>query len=205
MIESFENTFQIVLLLICTNIAVFRAWKYKSRTWTLLSFFYGCFLLGDIYWLLYLVFMGQTPQISVVSDLSWYAAIVFLYFLIRHISPPEQVKSRSLLAWLSPGFAFVMALYYMQRGEIVSNLIYAGLIGLLLYASLSRLTDKGQTAPSRMVAGAVLTLCLLEYALWTASCIWEGDSPLNPYIWIDFLLSISFLLFIPATQKAVET
>ena len=86
-----------------------------------------------------------------------------------------------------------------------SNLIYAGLIGLLLYASLSRLTDKGQTAPSRMVAGAVLTLCLLEYALWTASCIWEGDSPLNPYIWIDFLLSISFLLFIPATQKAVET
>ena len=74
MIESLENTLQIAVLLLCAALALLWAVRGRSRAWMLAFFFFGSFLLGDIYWLAVLLFFDQTPQISVVSDLSWYAS-----------------------------------------------------------------------------------------------------------------------------------
>ena len=55
MIESIENALQIVILVVCTGITVQRALKYRSRTWALLFFAYGNWLLGDVYWIICLI------------------------------------------------------------------------------------------------------------------------------------------------------
>ncbi len=203
MIERFDNAIQIAVLSICVIVAIYRAVRYRSRSWMLLFFFYGCCLLGDIYWLVCFLFYGQTPQISVVADLSWYAAYIFLYLLLRHTSPPEKIPGTKLVAWLGPVFALGMAAFFMLRGEIISNLIYAGLIGLLLFAAIRRLSDKREPGHSSFLPAMILVFCLLEYSLWTASCFWDETVPLHPYYVFDLLLTVSFLFFIPAAKKAV--
>ena len=201
MIESIENGLQIAVLIGCTSAAIFRALKYRSRTWTMLSFFYGSWMLGDIYWLVCLVFYDNTPQVSVVSDLSWYAAYIFLYMLLRHTAPPEGRREKRLLPWIGPLFTTGLAIFFMQYGDILSNLIYAELIGLLLFATIRRLMDGDKYNMRRSLCILILIFCLLEYTLWTSSCFFSGGGIENPYYWIDFLMTVCFVFFIPATGK----
>ena len=49
-----------------------------------------------------------------------------------------------------------------------------------------------------------ILFCLTEYALWTSSCFWMGDTIANVYYWFDLLLSVTFVLFLPALRKAVD-
>ena len=199
MIESIDNGIQIVVLIICVIAVIFKTAKYQSRSWTLLAFFYGSWLLGDIYWTVCLLFYDKTPEISVVSDLSWYASYIFLYMLLRHTSPPEELPGRKILPWLGPVFALGMALFFMRLGAILNNLNYAALMGLLLYAAIRRLIENR----NRMLTAMILIFCLLEYALWTASCFWNNTIHFHPYYCFDFLLTISFPFFLPAVKKAV--
>lgn len=48
-----------------------------------------------------------------------------------------------------------------------------------------------------------LTFCALEYAAWTASCFWEGDTWHNLYFWFDSAITLCILFFLPAYRKAV--
>jgi len=199
MIEQIDNGIQIAVLVICMIAAIFKAARFLSRSWTLLAFFYGSWMLGDIYWTICLLFYDKTPEISVVSDLSWYASFLFLYLFFRHISPPEKLTGKRIIPWLGPVFTLGMALFFMRRGETLSNLIYAGFMGLLLYAVICRLLQRRDLYLSVLI----LVLCLLEYALWTASCFWDDQILLHPYYWFDFLVTVSFPFFLPAVRKKV--
>lgn len=197
MIERIENALQIGTLVVCAAIALYRIVKRRGEAWTLLSFFYGSWLLGDVYWLACLVFYDGTPQISAVSDLSWYASYIFLYLLLRHTAPPEKPFGAKVLPWLGPVFTAGMGVFFMLRGEIAANLVYAGLMGFLLYAAIRRLMERRSVYLSVLI----LVFCLLEYALWTASCFWNDEIVLHPYYWFDFLLTVSFPFFLPATER----
>ncbi|MBQ1321818.1 MAG: hypothetical protein IIY53_09310 [Solobacterium sp.] len=203
MIESIENALQIIVLLICSGIALYRAIANHSQTWVLAFLFFGSWLLGDIYWLVCLLFYGQTPQISIVSDLSWYGSYIFLYLLLYHSSAPDKDSRKHRLPWLGPVFAAGMAVFFITQGELLSNLIYASLMGLLLFAALNRQINRKQYQNQQLLSGMILLFCLLEYGLWTASCFWKTDTLSNPYYWFDFLLTVSFVFFLPAIKKAV--
>ena len=90
-----------------------------------------------------------------------------------------------------------MGVFFMLRGEIAANLVYAGLMGFLLYAAIRRLMERRSVYLSVLI----LVFCLLEYALWTASCFWNDEIVLHPYYWFDFLLTVSFPFFLPATER----
>ena len=203
MIERYENAIQIAILAVCVIMASYRAVTYRSRSWTLLSLFYGSWVLGDVYWLVCLLFYDKTPHISVVADLSWYASYIFLYLLLRSTSPPEEIKETRLISWLGPVFAIGMAVFFMFRGEIMSNIIYGGLMGLLLFSSIRRLADKDRPGCNPFLPAMILIFCLLEYGLWTASCFWDETVLLHPYYIFDILLTVSLPFFIPAAKKAV--
>ena len=145
MIESIENALQIIVLLICSGIALYRAIANHSQTWVLAFLFFGSWLLGDIYWLVCLLFYGQTPQISIVSDLSWYGSYIFLYLLLYHSSAPDKDSRKHRLPWLGPVFAAGMAVFFITQGELLSNLIYASLMGLLLFSAVRRMTATRRT------------------------------------------------------------
>ncbi len=201
MIENYENLAQTIMLTFCVCSAIWFAVRQKSRTWILLAFFYGSWLSGNCYWLLSLIFYGR-PQISAVSDLSWLASYLFLYLLLRQVSPEKTGQTKRFLPWLGPVFTVAMALYFMQWGKWISNSVYAVIMGVLLYAVISHLTNRKSRAV-RDLCVTILIFCLMEYTLWISSCLWDADNLSNPYYWCDILLTVLFPVFIPATGNAV--
>ena len=203
MIESIENAIQIATLLVCASAALYMAYKKSSHNWTFLFFFYGSVMMGDIYWVVYLVFLHRNPSTDFVPDLSWLASYIFLYLMIKHLYPKEIKSKISFLPWLGPVFTAGMAVFFMQWDGIFRNVVYAALDGLLLFSAIRVLTDLHISKNRRWLPWQILIYCLFEYGSWVASCFWDADSLTNPYYWFDFLMTVSFLFFLPATEKAV--
>ena len=207
MIESIENAVQLVLLIACTVLAVMYNIRRNPPNGGLLVLFFGSYLLGDLYWLLYLLFYGHTPKIFYVSDLSWYAAYVFLHLLLMRLSTEEERKTRCPAVWLLPAFTTGMCIFYMQYGSYISNVIAAVLMSLLLVHSargLVHIRKHPEAASRKMLYITVLVFCFIEYCAWTASCIWEGDTLANPYLWLDCGLTVCMVFILPAFRKAVD-
>ena len=202
MIDNVTNALQVAVLLFCIIVSVIRAAARKSRTWIVLAFFFGCWWMGDVYWLSCLFFFDSVPKISVVSDLNWYASYIFLYLLLRQVAPPDG--NRRSLPLIGPAFTMAMAVFYMQWGEYINNLIYASLLGLVMYAVIRRLMEQRRYEKPKALCILILVFCLIEYGLWTTSCYFQAESLSNPYYWFDLLLTASFPFFLIATKKAVS-
>ena len=203
MIESLENTIQIATLLVCAVIALFRAVKGKNRAWVFLVFFYGSAMLGDIYWVVYLVFFSKNPETSLVPDLSWLASYIFLYLVMRMLYPKVSEKKKTVLPWIGPVFTAGMAVFFMQYDSIVRNIIYAALEGILLFFAIKILTGGYARGKKRGFPWNIVLFCMMAYGAWTASCFWDADSLSNPYYWFDFLETVCYLFFVVTTEKAV--
>ena len=206
MIESIENAVQLALLLVCTAVSGATAVRGRERSGAILTPFYGSYALGDLYWLLYLLFYGHTPKLFYVSDLSWYAAYLFLYLLLQLVSDPEERGTRCPALLVLPLFTVAMCVFYMRWGDYAGNVITAVLMSLLMMHAargLYYLRRHPEGSARRWLYVATLIFCAIEYAAWTSSCFWAGDTWANPYLWFACLLTLSALLFLPAYRKGV--
>ncbi len=203
MYETYENAFQILMLVISAGIALSLAVKTHEKAWVLLSLFYGCWVLGDVYYQLCLMLFGDIPQLSLICDLCWIAACIFLYLLLRYVYPKPE-RTWRFLPFLGLIFTFAMAVFFIiQAGgsQIVRNLLSAILMGVLIYAAINRLLERRKDGTKGLLCILVLILCLLEYGMWISTSFVLDDNLLHPYYWFDVLLSVSFLLYIPALKK----
>lgn len=206
-IEIIENTLQLSLLAVCAVLAGTYAFRNRDMNAGILTMFFGSYVLGDTYWLLYRIFRGFTPYVFYVSDLSWYAAYLFLFLLLQRLAPEEERKTFSVI-WVLPGiFTGLMAAFYMQWGDIFGNLVTAVLMFLLLLypiRGLMYISGHPEARSRRMLYIAVLVFVAFEYLTWTASCFFSGDTLANPYYWLDFMITPCAILLLPAYRKAVE-
>ncbi|MBQ1317783.1 MAG: hypothetical protein IIY46_09965 [Lachnospiraceae bacterium] len=206
MIEIIENSIQLVIALGCTVTAVYRGIRVKRREWVLMALFSGSYFLGDLYWLLFLLFYGETPDFSYIPDMSWYAGFLFLLILLLQFREGFQTSRKKIL-WLVPVFTVSMCAFYMQWGSYISNIIYAALLTLILLKAVDgELTVREGTEQKNyhMLFRMTMFFCAMEYCMWTASCFFEGDSLRNPYYWFDILLTVSLIGFIRAVRRAVD-
>ena len=213
MIETIENAFQVLVLIICCIICMLQAIKRRDRSLTLLFFFYGSYLLGDLYWQICLFYYKETPEVKWVSDMSWYGAFLFLYLLMKleeqnvfgeNILPLKKRHTPAKLwPYLSFVFTFGMGFFYMQLGDVISNIIYAIIMGLALSRCFiafadtkdAKLLNTHSVRRLRQMAAVLLLFCILEYTMWTASCFWdETKIPEIIYYTFDVLMSLSFPL-----------
>jgi len=215
MIESIENVIQLFCTGISAVIALYRSGASGNREWTFLGLFSCAFFLGDLYWVLYLVFYKETPYYTYIPDLSWVSSLLFLLLFLLHIRDEGQKWSYSSALWIIPVVTLGFCVFYMTHGEYISNAVYAVLMTLVIWQSvngliyISKKNDNAQEPgkdphSKRWVYIITLVFSILEYAMWTVSCFWMGDTLLNPYYWLDILLSVCFLLYLPAAEKAVQ-
>ena len=208
MIESIENAIQLIILGFCFFYTLYHATAYRKREWLQLSLFYGAFFFGNLYWFLYLIFYHDTPRFYSVSEISWKAAFLLLILLLQHVGRNENHSRRYRILRLIPVFVTGMCLFYMQDGGYIDNIVTAIQMGFLLFLScrglLFQLYTPDASRSTRFLYVNTLAFVILEYALWTSSCFWMGDSIRNPYFWFDFLLSVCLLLFLPAIRKVVH-
>ena len=208
MVEIIENAVQLVVLTCCAGFACWLSLKKQNRECARLAMFYGSYVLGDLYWLLYLVCYGHTPGIFYVPYMSWYAAYVFLDLLLLCLATAEERKFISWPSLVLPVFAAVMCVYYMQFGDYAGNLVSAVLMSLLMYHSsrgMHYLRKHPEGDGRKWMYILTLVFCFVEYSAWTASCFFVGDTLANPYYWFDFMVTPVVALFLPAFRKGAGT
>ncbi len=205
MAESCENALQITVAVICLSVGTVRAVRTREKAWILLSAFYGCWALGDLYWGTFLIFFQRTPPYSYVPEFSWYSSYLLLFLLLRQLLPAEAWRIRGALPWLGVVIAAGMCAFYLQWGGVLSNLICAVLMGLLMLHAIRGLTFiHGSDRRYMPLCAAVLLFCFAEYATWTASCFWYTDDWTSPYLFADTLITLSFIPLLPAVRRAVR-
>lgn len=211
MIESIENLIQLVTTGICTTVSLRKGILLKSRAWIMLALASGVFFLGDLYWELFLVLYGKTPEYSYIPYLSWYASYLFFLLLLYELRDRKGGRHYRKVLWIIPMFTTGMCIFYLQWGDWIGNVVAAVLMSLMLwYATdaLLSLKERKRLYPEATqgrtgIYAVVFLFCLAEYGSWTASCFWMGDTWMNPYFWFDTLLSAVFLLFPMVLGKAV--
>lgn len=208
MIETIENAVQLALIAVCLTVSCVYVVRKKPPNGRILIMFYASYLLGDLYWLLYLMCYGHTPAIFYVSDLSWYAAYTFLALMLHGLFTEEERKEKCWLVYLPVLFTGGMCVFYMQWGDYFGNLMSAMLMSILMIYSVRGLIfirKHPEAENRRMMFLLTLVFCVLEYCVWTVSCYMdEYEAAYYTYIGFDVLLTVSMILFLPAFRKAVK-
>ena len=200
MFELTENTFQVLILCACVGVSLYRSIKFGDKTSILLLFFHGGYLMGDLYWQVCLYYFGESPQIPVISDLSWYASFMFLIILLKSEIELSGIKKRTeksiirrILPFLSFAFTGIMATYFIQYGQIPANILYALFLGYILYIVFDIFWNYEK--PNKRLSVACLLafiFCFGEYGAATSSCFWDEPTIYNPYHWFNIFQTLSF-------------
>ena len=206
--ELIENALQLLVTFLGFCLAWLCCRKHQKQAYFLLLCFYGCFALGALYWTLYLLLFDTTPRVFYVSEFGWVASVIFLRILQATLAGSEERASRCHIAWLAPLIGVPLLAFYCTFGDILSNLIWCGMMIVLSYCAIRGLVyAKTQTDAARNMRYfhiGVLCFAFAEYLLWTAGCFWPNTSPASPTFWCDLLLTLAILGLLPATRKAVD-
>jgi hypothetical protein len=211
MIESIADSLSFVVLASCFGLAVVRALRTRSTAWLMIVLFYGCMLMGNAYWLGYLLVFGETPRYSNISELSWIAAYVFLLMLeiesdrLRAISAPVPVT------WIPVVACAVCGVYFIANyGSVLINIADEGLLGAAGYFAVRGLVAQpedsalGGLAYNRRFHAAVLVFVFVELALWVASCFVDPGpiQSVNAYIVLNYALALSTISILVCAWKS---
>ena len=203
MIELVENLLEITVIALCFIISLHRALRNRQRSWILVTLFYASMLLGNLYWTLYFYFYKKTPQIFYVSELSWCAGFLFILLMLRHFQTDEERAVRSPVLWIIPVFVTAMMFFYFRWGDYLLNIVEAFLMGLMMVRSAQGLIALKDISDGRKTLYRVtLFYCLIEYAVWTSSCFWMGDTIRTLYFWFGVLQMGVLPFFYRAIRKA---
>ena len=205
--ELIENALQLLVTFLGFCLAWLCYRKHQKQAYFLLLCFYGCFALGALYWTLYLLLFDTTPQVFYVSEFGWVASLIFLRILQATLAGTDERSFRCRRAWLAPAFGVPLLAFYCTFGDILSNLIWCGMMIWLSYCAIRGLvyakTQTGTARNMRYFHIGVLRFAGSEYLLWTVGCFWPDTSPASLTFWCDMLLTLAILGLLPATRKAV--
>ena len=134
--ELIENSLQLLVTFLGACLAGLDYRKSGRQAYFLLLCFYGCFALGALYWTLYLLLFGATPRVFYVSEFGWVASVIFLRMLQATLSGPDERAFRCSAAWLSPLIGVPLMVFYCTYGDILSNLIWCGMVMVLAFCSM---------------------------------------------------------------------
>ena len=142
----------------------------------ILAFAYASFLMGTLYWVLYLAIIGNIPQVFYVSEISWLAS--YLFYLSFQI---YRVNHMSLcFSWPAAAAAFVMTAY--------------------TYLTVFRLLN---TKPLPNVDMCILLCIILQMLLYIVSCFMSDYTQFNLYFAVDICLTIMLTVLLPLTYREV--
>lgn len=77
--ELIDNLFQVSILAAVSFASIILTIRYQERRFMILAFAYASFLMGTLYFVLYLAIIGNIPQVFYVSEISWLASYLFFF------------------------------------------------------------------------------------------------------------------------------
>lgn len=77
--EIIDNIFQVIVFSLIVVADIVCWFLHKNRLYIILALAHSCFMMGTLYFVLYLVIRGKVPQFFYVSEISWIASYLFLH------------------------------------------------------------------------------------------------------------------------------
>ena len=199
--ELIDNSFQIIILGICTIIALFLALRYKSRNMLILALAYACFGMGTTYYILYLIIRGNVPQIFYVAEISWLAA--WLFYLSVQILRMEKIGY--CFSWLAGGLAILIAIVAFADRAFGPSLFFSALFaltaGMNLYLSILGIRS---VHPYRSMDALMAACTVLQVLVYLVSDFTRDYTCFNLYFAVDITLTLSMVALLPLTLREVS-
>jgi len=174
----------------------------------LLTGAFGCYLLGDIFYMLHIWIYGQFPSGFSVAYLSYIGTYFFLLTIDLWLAGEwTDIQKKALrpnvrISLIAPAAVVILHLvYYIRDGGFFINLLFCVPLSLLAYYSLLMLlaggAKSGLEPPSRRYHGAVLLYVLAENMMFLSSSL--GSDAI--YIAFDFIMSATLVITYRAAAK----
>ena len=99
-----------------------------------------------------LLLFDTTPRVFYVSEFGWVASVIFLRILQATLAGTDERSFRCRRAWLAPAFGVPLLAFYCTFGDILSNLIWCGMMVWLSFCAIRGLAyAKTQTGAARNI------------------------------------------------------
>lgn len=180
--ELIENLLQLLTTFIGALLSGIAYRKSRRQAYFLLLCFYGCFALGALYWTLYLLLFDTTPQVFYVSEFGWVASVIFLRILQATLAGADERGFRCRRAWLAPVFGVPLLAFYCTFGDILSNLIWCGMMMWLSFCAIRGLPMRKRRRARRGIYGISTSACsaLRSRSICSGRRAASGPTPPRP-------------------------
>lgn len=199
--EVIDNLFQVAVLIIGVIFTTVSAIRYRDKVFVVLGFAFASFAMGTLFWVLYLAFQGDVPQIFFVPEISWLAS--WLFCLSMQLVRLEKIKIRFCpVSLVCSMVVMTVALWLRVFGPAyLVSAAFTITIGITVYVTVYRLR---QHTSFWLVDGILLACVTWQILLYLASAFMKDYTRFNLYFAVDMLLTLSFISLLPAQVWEVK-
>ncbi len=199
---SFEhviNVYSLVLNVIAIMICLFQYISRPRRSWSYAIMFYLANLLSNYYWCIYMLVMGDYPNVSsMLAYFGWNVGFLILPVLQYRMRYEEEKGFFSIWSLIPIPLNFMQFLIYIQYGGIFNNVWQGGFATLSACMGINSiiyyLKNKKSGAKKPYVAAVVVLYIFTEHAMWTSSCYSWPSEWLYPYNYASIVDGLTYIL-----------
>ena len=191
--EVVDNIFQTVMFLLSAAAAFVLSVMKRSRVLMLLSFGYGSFMMGTLFYVLHIVILGYNPKIFYVSEVSWLAAYLFFFSIALLIS--EKTKfylPGAVAALLVYAVSFTFKIFGPSH---ITSSAFAFLVGGITYLSCRGIKKHGAKNSTAQIM--MLVCVLLQLSLYLVSIFMTDYTSFNLYFAVDIAFTLCMASLVP--------
>lgn len=203
--EIIDNCYQITVLFICMLLSAWFGVRKRNRSYIMLAFGYGCFLMGTLFFVLHLTILGYVPQIFYTCEISWLAA--YLFFLSLLLLRAEYRTLPFSIGALLPALLTAAAVLRFQifGPALLPCAACAATLGAIVYLAGSRiLFDRKHGRWPSHLDHCFLLCVLLQISIYIISMFMSDFVHFNLYFAVDMLLTVMLAALLPLLHREVR-
>ena len=203
--EIIDNAYQVTVLLICMLLSAWLGIRKKNRGFIMLSFGYGCFMMGTLFFVLYLAILGRVPQIFYTCEISWLAAYLFFLslLLLRKESEPLSFSAIALIPAVI--VAVVVLLFKIFGPALLPCIACAITLGAITYlASCRILRDRKNSRRTSWLDHCFSSVFSCSSVSTLSPSLATDYQHFNLYFAIDMLLTAMLAALLPLLYREVR-
>ena len=134
--EIIDNIFQVIVFSLIVVADIVCWFLHKNRLYIILALAHSCFMMGTLYFVLYLVIRGKVPQFFYVSEISWIASYLFLhsYQIVGYKGQRMKISVIPLICGI--GVAIISIWSGIFGPAILSTGVFTLAAGAIVYISV---------------------------------------------------------------------
>lgn len=199
--EIIDNIFQVIVFSLIVVADIVCWFLHKNRLYIILALAHSCFMMGTLYFVLYLVIRGKVPQFFYVSEISWIASYLFLhsYQIVGYKGQRMKISVIPLICGI--GVAIISIWSGIFGPAILSTGVFTLAAGAIVYISVFQILYGDAPYKSSI---CILLCIILQVSLYISSSFFHDYTRFNLYFCIDIVLTISMAMLLPCTFMEVE-